>query len=499
MKKLFLFLKRHRELVILCGILGFSILLRLAFLHEPFERDEGQYAAIGQEILRGGIPYRDAIEIKPPGVFYLYALAIKLFGATPEGIRIFTSIYATLTVISVYAFARRIAGVRAGLFAALTYGVFSTLPMYQGSSSNSEVFLVLPLTAGTLFFVMVLESGERKFLCYSGICAALAMIIKTVALPVIVFELLLIAFIRSGKERWKDVLKDGVAFVLPLIISAALTCSYFALRGGFEDFYYWNVLFPSTYKASGITGPRLSVVVKHLMPSLLFPMTVALFSLPWFWSCKRTLSGLFTLLLIPAAWCVVALPGKFFPHYFITMIPFLSIPAGIALAHLSSVRKPVALFFLAVAIILLGFSIKENYRFYTVYPPETVSMKKYGSIFVSAVPVAKYLKEHTVPDDYIFQWGLEPEIYFLADRRSPVPYLTSVSVGWSKDPEKARRALLEALLTKKPKYIVFQNEWGYWPGFQEVKTVIDVYYVHDKFVPFGYIARRKDIPPANQR
>jgi 4-amino-4-deoxy-L-arabinose transferase-like glycosyltransferase len=490
MKNIIDFLKAHRERFLLAAILGVSFLLRLAFLHEPFERDEGHYAAIAQVILRGGMPYRDAIEIKPPGAFYLYALAIQLFGATTEGIRIFTSIYALLTVITVYAFARRMSGAAAGLSAAATYGVFSTFPLLQGSSSNTEVFLVLPMTAGALFLVMALDSGKRRYLMYCGLCAALAMLIKTVALPVVALEFLFIAFIRSGKER----MKDYAVFVLPVIVCAALTCAYFALRGAFDDFYYWNAVFPVRYRSSGISGPPLSKVLIHLAPSLLFPTALALFSLPWFWSYKRSVSGLFTLLLVPAVWCSVALPGKFFPHYFISIVPFLSIPAGIALAHLARLKKPAAFLLLAVAAVILGFSIKENYRFYTEYTPETVSMIKYGPTFVNAASIAQYLKERTLPDDYIFQWGLEPELYFLADRRSPVPYLASVLVGWSQDPEKAQQRLLEGLVANQPKYIVFQNEWSVWPGLEEVQAVIDNHYVLDQSLPSGYIARRRDLP-----
>lgn len=493
MNSLFEYFKKHREIFFLACALGLSLLLRLAFLHEPFERDEGHYAAIAQEILRGGLPYRDAIEIKPPGAFYLYALAIQLFGATTEGIRIFTALYATLTVICVYTFARRITGGNAGLYAAATYGVFSTLPFVQGSGCNTEVFLVLPMTAGALFCVMAIESGKKRFIYYCGFCAAFALLIKPVALPIVALEFLFIALYRFNTEQIIDSLKNIAAFVLPMLACAALTCVYFALRGGFDDFFYWNVIFPGKYRTSGVFGPPLLTVLISLTPSLLFPMILTFFSLPWFWSQKRTMTGLFTLLLIPASWCVVALPGKFFPHYFINIIPFMSIPAGIALAQLTQAKKPIAYLLLTVSIMILGFTIYVSYPFYTVYTPEKVSEIKYGPTFVDAMQVAKYLKERTLPDDYIFQWGLEPEIYFLADRRAPVPYLASVLVGWSEDPSKAREKLLEGLLAKQPKYIVYQDEWSEWPGVEEVQALIESRYVIDQEISFGYIFRRKDI------
>src|SRR6266581_3517973 len=120
----------RREILILGGILLLLVILRLVFLHEPFERDEGTYAYIGQEILRGAIPYRDMIEIKPPGVMYLYA---------------------ALTCTVVFLTARRFNGSRAALLAALLFAVYEGTPMLQGSSSNSEVFMLLPIAVATYY------------------------------------------------------------------------------------------------------------------------------------------------------------------------------------------------------------------------------------------------------------------------------------------------------------------------------------------------------------
>jgi 4-amino-4-deoxy-L-arabinose transferase-like glycosyltransferase len=494
MKNVLNFFIIHRKSLILIAILGVTLLLRLAFLHEPFERDEGHYAAIAQEILRGGIPYRDAVEIKPPGAFYIYALAIWIFGATTEGIRIFTSLYALLTVISVYAFARRISDFRAGFFAAATYGIFSTMPLLQGSSSNTEVFLVLPMTAGALFFVSALESKKRIYFGLSGACAAFSLLIKTVALPVVILEFLFIVVLLFKNKVCKKSLIDSLAFLIPMLSIAFLTCAYFLLSGAFEDFFYWNAVFPIRYRDSGISGPPLQIVLQHLKPSLLFPATLAVLSLPWFWIHKRTQAGIFTLMLLPTVWCAIALPGKYFPHYFINAIPILSILSGIALAHFTRVRIAISIPTMGISLAILYYSAAQNYRFYYDFTPEAVSTIKYGPIFANVVPVASYLKERTHPDDYIFQWGLEPEIYFLANRRSPTPHVASLTLGWSKDPMKAQKELLEALLTKRPKYIVFQDEWSNLPGLSEVLFVIENYYVLDQQLPFGFIARRNDLP-----
>ena len=54
---------RRRELFCLAAILLGAILLRMAFVHEPFERDEGLYAYLGQVIL--GKPSEHPFRLNP--------------------------------------------------------------------------------------------------------------------------------------------------------------------------------------------------------------------------------------------------------------------------------------------------------------------------------------------------------------------------------------------------------------------------------------------------
>ena len=57
-----------------------SIVPRLFYINIPFERDEGMYACVSDVIDRGGLPYRDAFDNKPPGIHYLYNISFKIFG-----------------------------------------------------------------------------------------------------------------------------------------------------------------------------------------------------------------------------------------------------------------------------------------------------------------------------------------------------------------------------------------------------------------------------------
>ena len=60
------------------------VAIRAPYLSVPLERDEGEYAYIAQRIGHGEIPYRDSFDQKPPGVFAVYWLALRLFGRSVE-------------------------------------------------------------------------------------------------------------------------------------------------------------------------------------------------------------------------------------------------------------------------------------------------------------------------------------------------------------------------------------------------------------------------------
>ncbi|WP_437731685.1 glycosyltransferase family 39 protein [Sorangium sp. So ce1335] len=67
------------------GAIAFLLLQILTYGHG---RDQGIYAMVARAVLEGGMPYRDAFDFKPPGIFLLYALARALFGPAQWGIRV---------------------------------------------------------------------------------------------------------------------------------------------------------------------------------------------------------------------------------------------------------------------------------------------------------------------------------------------------------------------------------------------------------------------------
>lgn len=489
-------ISRKRELLILVVIMIVAVALRLAFLHEVLERDEGWYATIAQEILRGGIPYRDAIEQKPPGVFYLYAAAIALFGASVEALRIFTTIYALVTLISVYWLTRHLAGQLAGLFSAAIFAIYSPAPLLQGSSSNCEVFLVLPLVLSVIFFVHARDHGDRRLLAVSGLMAGIAILIKPVALPYMVLLLIFTVFFVPGRRVWQRDSKNMAIFLLPSIALALVTILYFYLNGALHQFLFWTVKVPYIYvrNTTDIKSIDLSGLVRFASHELLLPLLLSSVTASVLLLRKSTPNLRLVALLLPVAIVATLMPGRSFPHYFIQLFPFMAILGGIGLAMLLHAKRTLLLCATPLVLLLFGVYLRKDYPLFVTLPVDSVSRYKYGedgTNFVTSAKIADYIKARTLPDDYIFQWGLEPELYFLAGRRAPVPYIASTIMDLQEDKDRAVKQLIDALAGKRPRYIVYQPYWADCTGRTELGKLIKRNYYLETTIGYGLIFRAK--------
>lgn len=410
--------------------------------------------------MRGFIPYRDVIDIKPPGIYYVYAVAISTFGNSAESIRTFTAIYSLFTLGSLYCLARYLHGITAGIFAALLYAFYSCAPLTQGSSSNTEVFMVLPLLISTFLFIVAADRGSRHLIVASGTFAGFAMLIKTVALPYVILLFVASFFINKSKTGYKDRVIDVACYVTPLFIMATLTMAYFWYNNALNEFIYWNVSLPFVYSSGDVVESKsVFYVLRTIAPELLLLFILAVPTAVWFWLEQRDLKRLIISLMLPAAFLGVCMPGKFFPHYFIQLFPFMALLGGLGLGEI--LKRKRKLLYLSYPVIIAAFSyyVYKDYKYFFVLSPTEVSVAKYGNIFVDSVVVSDYIKKRTEPSDYILQLGFEPELYFLTELRSTTPYVSTIILNNDKNPWTASLSMIRSIKNKKPKYIIVQPEF----------------------------------------
>src|SRR5512139_3264542 len=123
-----------------------------AFLRPLFDDDEAQYAAIGELVRAGGTLYGDGgVDFKPPGIYWTYAAVFELAGRYAMwAVHLVALIVVAATACLLCAIATRLATRRAGLFAGVSYGVFTTVYYPKMLAANTEIFMMLALSGMTL-------------------------------------------------------------------------------------------------------------------------------------------------------------------------------------------------------------------------------------------------------------------------------------------------------------------------------------------------------------
>src|SRR5205814_8710040 len=100
--------RSRRFLLAAFGIILLTIAIRLTSLVHPRAIDsEAMYSVVANEIVDGGKPYLDAVERKPPLLFWTYAAIFRIAGKFNWGALHFVALVWTLCVVAgLYAISR---------------------------------------------------------------------------------------------------------------------------------------------------------------------------------------------------------------------------------------------------------------------------------------------------------------------------------------------------------------------------------------------------------
>src|ERR1700730_17950886 len=126
-----------------------------AFFHRLLDGDEAIYGTIAALMDEGKRLYAEGgVDNKPPGIFWVYAGTFHLFGMYQmTAIHFVGLLVMGATCVLVFVVARSMATWRAGILAALFYGVLTGAGNPRLLASNTELFMMLPLTAAFLLML----------------------------------------------------------------------------------------------------------------------------------------------------------------------------------------------------------------------------------------------------------------------------------------------------------------------------------------------------------
>ncbi|MBI2842527.1 MAG: glycosyltransferase family 39 protein [Armatimonadetes bacterium] len=447
------------------------VLVHLPTFFLPMNRDSGTFAYGGWRILHGGLPYADFWDNKLPGVFYINALAIALFGATTRGLALFQTLYGAATALAFFAVARRFASGRAALVATLLFAFYHGSYGMNEEGNYTESYIALPALIAVLLAV---DLSKRRIsyptLFFAGALGAAAGLIKQPVTSVVPAIMLYLIFLHRGRSgcRAAGVVALGAVFVaavsiawmsasgiLPSAIDANLRFNRLYFIDAYTDGWSsgrWNLMRGLAITALPIAGAAAAIVSGRLR-RLSTPIGWLL--IPWF---ALDLAGL-------------AMGGRFYPHYFLSILPSTLLLTAV---FMDSLRTRWALLAASAAGLLLMIGpvwrVEGSLPEEKAFPVASAVEREYHAVHwiltrrlregatLAAEDVAYWIKKRTNPNDMIYVWGYDPRIGFLAQRAFPSRYIHLHPLGVTGFDRDARiLELARDIEEHRPKYIVDQS------------------------------------------
>jgi dolichyl-phosphate-mannose-protein mannosyltransferase len=372
-----------------------------SFLHRLLDGDEAIYGSIAALMNMGGRLYAEGgVDNKPPGVFWVYAAVFRVFGTyqmTAVHAAGFVAMAATCVLI--YVIARDLAGTRVALLAALFYGLLTAAGNPRLLASNTEIFMMLPLTASVLFML-------RRGWFWSGLLLAAAGAFRQSAAVNVFVVAVAVVWLEPPPGRWRAVGGFAGGLVAGLLAGAVLI----ALTGSLQGFWRWTIetlvgYASSNWSPSQVWSRARDSVVPFVVDMAVF--WIAALAFAWRWRALPAKERLM------AVWVAVALLGSLAGghlswHYFIQAMGPLAVLAALGLDRIARTRWVAAAVVAGIAVPVAAWWI-----FDVTADPLTYD-------FTGPIPnyqaVSAYVQDHTSPADRVFVWGDWPAVYIESDR-----------------------------------------------------------------------------------
>ncbi len=494
----------RRDWIVVSAVL---FLLMVPTLAAPLGSDQALFFTAGETILRGGVPYRDFIDIKPPLIYYLYAGAIATFGHTSVSIRIFDIILQSIGLWIMIALVRRCISDGVAVLAALFYLL---LYLGQGHDCLAQTESYVGLLGCSVAWILLYKRTVWGFLAVGGLVALLFLFKSTLAIVLIPVVITEIALVRQsiGKATTTILLIMGGFVIVTTAIAIPL------LLAGAGARYAEVQRFTASYAATDWQRPALWL--KNLCTELPFHLAVdfsIVFSLASVIgiamsfseinassqenpaSAKKLLLLRFCTLAMGALILTVVIEGKYSPWHLIRFYPFGAILAasGAMVAFTRGFRPTSAtprsfyqrLILIALLPPLILFSPLAGYGWRTA-AVGFKSLQGYLGVAVTTQPtergehmedareIAKSIVPRYLPGDRMMVvTNFTGEIHYACGIPADYPIYHSVFMMAPYIPQSWRDQTRDYLLVKKPRFLVIQFDSPY-PGLTGDSTTPDV-------------------------
>ncbi len=327
-------------------ILVWTAAVRLPFYVQT-DKDEFFFSVIASEWLRGGLPYVATFDVKPPGIFFIYAAVQSVFGASQAVIKGTEIVALALAGWGLYALVRRNGTKRAALWVAILFPVYS---LTLGGAVAVSMILLFPFVIASFAAALaaVHEDGATRTRLQAAFLSGLAIGCAGMIRQTAIFEagaVFAVLCIWGGRRfAWR---LAGL-FVIGAALPALAFALYFLANGHFADVFEDVIRLAMKRMAPDVTasyGPDLAhyftfpgAVENALltMGPILFLVAGGIFAV----LRRKRLTAAFPsrLLAVAGLWLAAAFAGVVFgrvlcSYYMLALVPPLLIIAGALYCH----------------------------------------------------------------------------------------------------------------------------------------------------------------------
>ena len=403
------------------AVVALTVATRFAALQHPQPiDDESVYSVVGNEIVDGGRPYAEAVERKPPLLFWVYAAVFKVAGKFNwKALHVVALIWTLATMAGLYLAGRRLFDPETGVLAAFFYALYQPWAVFQNLAFNGELLMNLPLVWA---WAIAFKRGTSKYrpeLLVAGALLCAGFLLKQpaaiAAVPLGIY-LLLPSYRASRGFTFGQAIVQAGALAWGFFGTLALVALVLWHQGVLSEAVYWTITNHSIPLVFWKKGALMTLAFIVACLPLIVGVVLACRDRNEIWSGKHAernaLIG-----LVAASAIGTAAGARFYPHYYIQLVPPLALLAAPHFARLWCgemkprywfLRPVVAWVWLAGT--LLAFSISHWLGLARNRTP---------------CETGQYLLEHSAPNDRIFIWGQAPEIYLEAQRRPASRYVVT--------------------------------------------------------------------------
>jgi hypothetical protein len=462
---------------------------------QPLGIDQSLWASAVRGMDRGQLLYRDVWEQRPPGIYWVYLAAFRMFGWTAAAVAWLDLLCAGVTALLLYGIARALSS---RLTAALAAAIFTTMTMPAWLYGNggfleravSETFIVVAVCASAWFAVRWWGDRSAAAAAAAGLFAGATLIFKPNAglyFPALLLWTFLYARARIAAAP-RAAAGDLITASLAALILPAMALLWLWRLDLLHDAQIAVLDFNRYYVGEGFSPRTYALVfskaiwLKMKTEPLWLAGGVGAVVAVWELARTRRLPPLAGLAVIwgAASVCVIVVNGaRLYNSYFIQALPPLALLAAWVLGEAlrgTATRRAIRVATVGLMLVLL---VQRDYagRVFGTAQRDFDALRgrierleylegfgryeqRSGYSARANAELADYIRAHTGVDDRIFCFGINcAGIYFDADRLTAHRFLRVNFFVETEFPDPAFRldAVLRDLEAEPPRYLVFER------------------------------------------